>query len=105
MRAGLRAGALAVLLALPGVAAAQPPADGAPSGESAAEERAMAFEAAEGARTENVPGGTLLIVAYGVVWLLVLGYVVSLGYRQARTRDEIQRLRQDLAATERAGDD
>jgi CcmD family protein len=104
MKALLRAWALALALsALPGAAlvpaaAAQDAAEEAAEG--AAEERSMAFEASEGARTENIPGGALMIAAYGVVWLLVLGYVVSLGYRQARTHGEIERLRRDLSAAE-----
>jgi CcmD family protein len=99
MKAFLRGVALALALsALPGMAAAQ--GEEAESGETAAEERAMAFEASEGAQTENIPGGALMIAAYGVVWLLVLGYVVSLGYRQARTSGDIERLRRDLKAVE-----
>ncbi len=63
-----------------------------------AEERAQTFEAAaEGAQTENVPGGLLMVAAYGVIWVLVLGYVGSLGIRQARTAADLERLRQDLA--------
>jgi len=103
MKALLRGGALAFALwALPGAAAmAQEDAPAAEeAAESAAEERSMAFEASEGAQTENIPGGGLMIAAYGVVWLLVLGYVVSLGYRQARTSDDIERLRRDLGVAE-----
>ena len=90
----IRAALLASCVVLfAGVASAQEP--------DAAEERAMTFEAAEGAQTENVPGGALLIGAYGLVWLFLLGYVVSLGYRQARTRDDIERLRRDLASAKK----
>ena len=87
-----------VSVAAVSIAAAQEP--------DAAEDRAMAFEAAaEGAQTENVPGGALLIAAYGLVWLFVLGYVVSIGYRQTQTRADIERLRRDLAsAKKRAGE-
>ncbi|HJL19823.1 MAG TPA: CcmD family protein [Sandaracinaceae bacterium LLY-WYZ-13_1] len=94
--------ALGLCLGATGVAAGALAQDGAPEGEAgdAAEDRSMAFEAAEGPQTENIPGGALMIAAYGVVWLLVLGYVVSLGYRQASTTDDIDRLRRDLAAAE-----
>lgn len=92
-RAGARLGALAgftgllTLLASPALAQ-----------EDAAESRSAVFEAAQGARLEEIPGGGLLVAAYGVVWLLVLAYVVSLGIRQARTARELERLRQDLEA-------
>jgi len=66
--------------------------------QDAAEDRAETFEAAEpGAQTENVPGGMLLVGAYGVIWALMMGYVVSIGFRQARTAKELDRLREDLA--------
>jgi len=65
------------------------------------EDRATTFEAAEeGAQTENVPGGMLMVAAYGVIWVLVLGYVGSLGIRQAKTASDLERLRQDLAVRE-----
>lgn len=68
----------------------------------AAEERAMTMEAAEpGAQTENIPGGMLLVAAYGVVWILVFGYVGWLGLRQARLASELERLKGDLAKAER----
>ena len=92
-----RAALVALLLAFPCVALAQGEPD-------PAEERSQAFEAATGAQTENVPGGTLMVVAYGAVFLLVLGYTVSLGFRQAKTQREIELLRGDLAAArEQAG--
>jgi CcmD family protein len=68
----------------------------------AAESRAATFEAAEGAQTEDVPGGSLLVGAYGVIWVLLLGYVVSLAFRQARTASDLERLRQDLEARDPA---
>ena len=63
------------------------------------EDRAETFEAAPaGAQTENIPGGMLMVVAYDIAWVLVLAYVVSLGFRQAKTQADLERLRQDLAA-------
>lgn len=86
----VRAGLFAWLMALAPLAQAQD--------EDAAGSRSATFQAAEGARTEDVPGGSLLIGAYGVVWLLVLGYVISLGVRQAHTARAVERLRQDIEA-------
>ena len=92
MRKLFTAIALASALALPALALAQDePA------EDPLEDRAETFEAAEpGAQTENIPGGTLMVVAYDIAWVLVLGYVVSIGFRQARTQRDLERLRNDL---------
>ena len=97
IRAALFAFTLVVGAGFVSAASAQEP--------DAAEDRAMAFEAADGAQTENIPGGGLLIGAYGIVWLVVLGYVLSLGYRQARTRDDIERLRRDLASAKQRAEE
>lgn len=89
----LRAWALALFLgstlSLAAVASAQ---------EDPAESRAATFEAVEGAQTEDVPGGALLIAAYGVIFLLLLGFVGSIAARQARTQRELAQLRQDIQA-------
>ena len=63
-----------------------------------AEARAETFVAAEpGAQTENIPGGLLMVIAYDVVWVLMLLYVLSLGFRLTRTQRDLDRLRQDIA--------
>ena len=74
------------------------------SGESnPGEERAETFEAdTSGAQTENIPGGLLMVAAYAVVWTVLLGYLMSLGVRQAKTARNLERLRQDLEAREPA---
>lgn len=88
MRHLFRALALAALLgASPALAQDEDPA----------ESRSATFEAAEGAQAEEIPGGTLMVVAYGIVWLLVLGYVASIAMRQARTAADVKRLEQELA--------
>ncbi len=60
--------------------------------------RADTFQAAEGPNTENIPGGGLMVGAYGTVFALVLGYVVSIGFRQAGTQRELDALRAELDA-------
>ncbi len=70
--------------------------------EAAASSRSAAFEAARGAQVEQVPGGALMVAAYGVVWLVLLGYVVSLGFRQARLARDVARLEQDLSSGRKA---
>ncbi|MFI5305719.1 MAG: hypothetical protein ACHQ53_00125 [Polyangiales bacterium] len=87
-RAVLRtSGALAGLgWALPGAA------------QDAAEERSQAFQAVEGATKEHVAGGPLLVGAYGVIWALVLLYVIRLVRLQQKAQADVQRLRRALEA-------
>lgn len=68
--------------------------------EDAAESRATEFQAADGAQTENIPGGALMVAAYGVIFVLVLGYVISIGYRQAQIGADVARLQKDLESQE-----
>ena len=67
---------------------------GSPSvkAEDVAESRAAAFQAVEGSRGEQVPGGPLMVSAYGVVMVLLLGYVARLGLLQRKTAAEVERL-------------
>jgi len=104
LASGLVAAALLATSA-PAVIALAQDDDGAEEIDPAAE-RAQTFEAAEeGAQTENIPGGLLMVAAYAVIWALMLGYTVSLGFRQARTAAELARLREDLAAGAGGDDD
>lgn len=64
--------------------------------QDAAEERAQSFQAVEGAVKEDVPGGPLLVIAYGVIWALVLLYVIRLVRLQQRAQSDVQRLEQVL---------
>ncbi|MCC6875616.1 MAG: CcmD family protein [Sandaracinaceae bacterium] len=69
--------------------------------------RAAAFQA--GAQHEDVPGGMLVIAAYGIVFVLMLAYVLLLGLRQANVSRDIEQLRKDVEragarADERAGE-
>jgi hypothetical protein len=81
----IRRGALGLLLLLisTGVAQAQEGAD---------ESRATTFQAVEGPQKENVPGGPLLVTAYGFVLAALLGYVVRLAVMQRKTSAEVVRL-------------
>jgi hypothetical protein len=61
--------------------------------QDAAAGRSTAFQAVQGARAEdNVPGGKLLISAYGVVLVLLVGYVLRLGLLQRKTSADVARL-------------
>ncbi len=66
--------------------------------DDAAQSRATTFEAARGAQLEEIPGGGLLVAAYGIIFVLLLLYVVSIAFRQARTARELARLEQDMKA-------
>jgi CcmD family protein len=90
--------ALAFVLALgAGAAAAQEDPNGGTK-QSAAQSRSAQFRAVRGAVRENVPGGPLLVAAYGVAWVLVLGYVIRLGVMHSRTARDLERLEKSVAS-------
>lgn len=66
--------------------------------ESAAESRSATFQAVTGAVGEDVPGGPLLVAAYGAVLVLVLGYVLYLGSLTAGASRDLERLEKTLGA-------
>ncbi|HEX2679006.1 MAG TPA: CcmD family protein [Polyangiales bacterium] len=83
----------ALLCTFAGVALAQDP-----QGADAAGDRATSFQTVEGAVKEDVPGGPLLVAAYGFVWIAVLGYVLRLGRMQARVEANIATLERALSS-------
>jgi hypothetical protein len=64
----------------------------------AQDSRVAVFEA--GAQHENVPGGLLLLIGYGSVFVFLLVYVVILGVRQGRVARDLETLRRDLEKRE-----
>lgn len=103
MRRGLAVGALWAGLAAacacwtPAPGLAQPAGQGEmEDGRSADESRSQAFQAVEGAIEEDVPGGPLLVAAYGVIWLVIFGYAWRLIGLQRRTLEEIEALQRVL---------
>ena len=83
-----------VLFGCSGLALAE---DAAPS------DRATSFEAVSGAVKEDVPGGPLVVAAYGLIWLAVFAYVFRLVRLQRGADENLARLQQDLAkATKQA---
>src|SRR5262249_14598560 len=66
------------LLALPAVALAQ--------------DRATQFVAVSGPTHESVPGGPLLVGAYGLVWLILFGLVLRTAMVQSRAAKDLERL-------------
>jgi len=67
--------------------------------EDAAESRSAAFQAVEGPSAEQVPGGPLLIGAYGVILVLLVAYVARLGSLHAKNQVELERLTRALEST------
>jgi CcmD family protein len=68
--------------------------------QDAADERAQSFQAVKGAVKEDVPGGPLLLAAYGVVWVIVLLYVFRLARQQQRSQADLARLERVLTQSE-----
>lgn len=59
--------------------------------------RAAGFRAMEGANVEDVPGGMLLVAAYGIAWVLVLGFVWRMAGLQRRAAADLARVEAALA--------
>jgi CcmD family protein len=113
LRLALAAGSLLTVLTLGSLAFAddvappKPPAAEAaqvpPSeAEDAEDSRATSFQAVQGAQAEQVPGGGLLVAAYAVVLVLLLGYVARLGMMNKKTQGEVERLTRALDAHRKA---
>jgi CcmD family protein len=48
---------------------------------------------------DEIPSGTLVVIAYVVLWAVLLSYVVILGLRQRRLRAELAELKREIAAS------
>jgi hypothetical protein len=72
--------------------------DPTPAADDAAESRSATFQAVTGAQQEDVPGGPLLVAAYGAVLVLVLGYVLYLGSLTAGASRDLERLEKAIEA-------
>ncbi len=57
------------------------------------EDRASAFRAVSGPQVDRVPGGQLLVGAYGAAWILMLGYLWRLGRLHTANARELERLK------------
>ncbi|MFH2009730.1 MAG: CcmD family protein [bacterium] len=51
-------------------------------------------------RGESIPSGTLVIIAYILIWAVVLAYVVILARRQSKLREELAELRRRLESAD-----
>lgn len=82
------------------VAQDTPAADEGPDGVNPESDRAQSFRAMTGPATEDVPGGALLIGAYGLVWFFVLLLVLRIWSVSRRVGKELRRLETTLAESE-----
>lgn len=92
---------VALLLAAPGAglraqepSAEAPAAAQAPAGDPSAATRTRAVESGSGLPQRAAPPRTLrdyahVFAAFAIAWLLLFGYVVSLGWRWARVEREL----------------
>jgi len=84
-------------------AAAQDPEEETTSAGDPQEDRASAFRAVRGAEAEQVPGGALLIGAYGAIFVLLLVYVWRLGRLHAANAEQLDGLARTLEACREPG--
>lgn len=68
--------------------------------ETPAQERATKFVGVTGPDAESVPGGTLLIAAYAIVWVLLFLFLLRMRGLQRQTAEELERLSAEIKATE-----
>jgi hypothetical protein len=61
--------------------------------------RETGFVAVTGPAQESVPGGVLVVAAYALALGLLLGYVARLGWLQARTERDLERLERAVEGT------
>ena len=105
MRALVSAFVLGGTLLISSASLAQDEPPGQPEGasqveESPAEERATQFVGVTGPEAESVPGGTLLLAAYAVIWVLLFLFLMRMRSLQRQTAEELERLSAEIRASE-----
>jgi len=84
--------ALALAFTLTGPTLAQEPEADESAEEGSPDDRQASFQQVTGPQVEDVPGGALLIGAYGVAWLLVVFYLWRLAGLSRRTAADVDAL-------------
>ncbi len=95
--------ALVLCVALSGPAAALADRGQDSSADTPESERGTEFRPVTGAQREHIPGGTMVVIAYAVVWGAVFAYVGMQWLRQARVRDELAHMEKALEEERKAG--
>jgi len=86
--------ALALAFALTAPILAQEATEDESAEEASPEDRETSFQNVTGPQVEDVPGGALLIGAYGVAWFLVVAYLWRLAGLSRRTAADVDALHQ-----------
>jgi hypothetical protein len=60
---------------------------------------AWAQPANKAAAETTIPGGTLVILSYGILWVGLLAFIGYLGWRQTKLYDELDELERRLEET------
>jgi hypothetical protein len=60
---------------------------------------AWAQPANKAAAETTIPGGTLVILSYGILWVGLLAFIGYLGWRQTKLYDELDALERRLEET------
>lgn len=84
--------ALALAFALTASTFAQEATEDESAEEASPEDRETSFQNVTGPQVEDVPGGALLIGAYGVAWFLVVAYLWRLAALSRRTAADVDAL-------------
>jgi len=66
--------------------------EAATSAADAPSDRATSFRAVTGSEAEEVPGGTLLIASYALIWFFLMLYLHRVGRLSAAVRADVERL-------------
>lgn len=66
--------------------------------------RGAEFQRVRGPIRESVPGGRLLVIAYGIVWAASFLYVGAQWRRQRKIADDLARLEKQVDAASSSGD-
>jgi CcmD family protein len=59
---------------------------------------AQEFQKVEGKLADEVPAGPFVAIAYGFIWIAILGYVVFVARGLGRVRGDVEELRRKLDA-------
>ena len=87
------------MLAVGSMAGSMAVAGSKAAAQTVSEDRSQSFKAVQGAVKEDVPGGPLLVAAYGLIFMALLAYVMRLVRLQGRAQRDLERLTRLLSRT------